>query len=95
MIMGQKENGKIHGIWVKSCYKGNTNEPEVLREEVGEGGNGLHMDLKEHKHRSYVVYLMKQTNPGVHFSPQLLLLLLQSSVHSRFSFTCIYRVVHR
>lgn len=32
------------------------------------GGNGLHMDLKEHRHHSYVVYLTKQSNPGAHVS---------------------------
>lgn len=26
------------------------------------------MDLKEHRHHSYVVYLMKQSNPGAHVS---------------------------
>lgn len=27
------------------------------------------MDLKEHRHHSYVVYLMKQSNPGPHVRP--------------------------
>lgn len=74
LTMGQEGNGKIHGIQVKPCHKGNTNEPEVLREgeEEEDGGNGLHMDLKERRHNSYVVYLMKQSNPSAHVSPLLL-----------------------
>lgn len=42
------------------------------------GGNGLHMDLKEHRHHSYVVYLMKQSNPGAR------LLLLHTHVYLPF-----------
>lgn len=84
---GQRANGKIHSIQVKPCHKGNTNEPEVLREggeeeEEAAGGNGLHMDLKEHRHHSYVVYLMKQSNPGAHVS--LSLSLSAAAVHTHF-----------
>lgn len=81
MRKSQKGNGKIHGIQVKPCHKGNTNEPEVLRVGEEEGGNGLHMDLKEHRHHSYVVYLMKLSNPGAHVSPPLLLF------HTHFCFS--------
>lgn len=65
---GQRANGKIHSIWVKPCHKGNINEPEVLREGGKEEarGNGSHMDLRGHRHHSYAVHLMKQSNPEAH-----------------------------
>ncbi len=78
---------------MKPCHKGNTNEPEVLREGEGEaavGGNGLHMDLKEHRHHSYVVHLMKQNNPGARLPLLLLLLLLY---HTAFTLISLFSFV--
>lgn len=44
------------------------------------------MDLKEHRHHSYVVYLMKQSNPAAHVSLPAAAAALPLSFGTHFGF---------